>query len=62
MKLTTRDKERLLHVNKTMDDIHESTTLIYENFIDEEYNELRVEIQIAINKLNYLLKCVEEEV
>jgi len=62
MKLTTRDIEKLNHINSVMEDINESTTLIYEHLVDEEFENLRIEIRITINKLHNLLKSVEDEI
>tara|TARA_R110002020_G_scaffold249416_1_gene463352 strand:+ start:895 stop:1083 length:189 start_codon:yes stop_codon:yes gene_type:complete len=62
MKLTTRDIDKLNHINSVMNDIHDSTTLIYEHLVDEEFEPLRTEIKIAINKLNDLLNSVQDEI
>jgi len=62
MKLTTRDIERLNHINYVMNDIYESTTLIYEHMDDEEYSQVREEVRIAINKLTELSNNLEDEV
>jgi hypothetical protein len=45
-----------------MNDIHDSTTLIYEHLVDEEFEPLRIEINITITKLNALLASVQDEI
>ncbi len=62
MKLTTRDIERLNHINYVMNDIHSSTTLIYEHMVDEEFDKLRSELKTTIEKLKTLLNSVEDEI
>jgi N-dimethylarginine dimethylaminohydrolase len=62
MKLTTRDIDKLTHINSVMNDIHDSTTLIYEHLVDEEFEPLRIEINITITKLNALLASVQDEI
>jgi len=62
MKLTTRDIEKLNHINHVMNDIHTSTTLIYEHMVDEEFEKLQTELLATIDKLKSLLKSVEDEI
>ena len=62
MKLTTRDKQRLQHVNDIMNDIHESVNMVYESLVDEEYETLRKDLKKTIAILSNLLEAVEDEI
>lgn len=62
MKLTTRDKERLQHINNIMNDIHDSTNEVYECLVDEEFENLRTELKKTIAILSNLLEAVEDEI
>jgi len=62
MKLTTRDKQRLEHVNEIMNNIHGSVNEIYECLVDEEYEKLRSELKQTIAILSNLLEAVQDEI
>lgn len=38
------DRDRLIHINFTMDEIHDSADAIYEGLIDREYTEVKGQI------------------
>jgi len=62
MKLTTRDKERLHHVNGIMKEINESVDEVYEQLVDEEYEALRYTLKKSIAIFKNLLESVDDEV
>jgi len=46
------DKERMVHINNLMENIHNLTNNIYECLVDREFDELKE----SVSKLNNLLK------
>ena len=60
--LSSLEIERLNYINRTMDDIHDSSNQIYEHLVDREYDELKVEINNQIKQLKSLLDSLEDDI
>jgi hypothetical protein len=60
--LSSLEIERLNYINRTMDDIHDSSNQIYEHLVDREYDELKVEINNQIKQLKQLLDSLEDDI
>jgi hypothetical protein len=60
--LSSLEIERLNYINRTMDDIHDSSNEIYERLVDREYDELKVEINNQIKQLKQLLDSLEDDI
>ncbi len=45
-----------------MDEIHDSLSIIYESFIDNEYHKVSKEIRKTISNLNALKESTEDEI
>lgn len=54
--------ERLNYINRTMDEIHDSSNNIYELLVDREYAELKIEINTQIKQLKNLLDSLEDDI
>jgi hypothetical protein len=60
--LSSLEIERLNYINRTMDDIHDSSNQIYEHLVDREYDQLKVEINNQIKQLKQLLDSLEDDI
>jgi len=60
VKLTAYEKERLIYINRTMDELHNKLNAIYENLVDGSTNELALEIVCMIADLQMLLESTKE--
>ena len=56
MKLTAYERERLIYINRTMDELHTRLNAIYENLVDGDTNDLALEIIGMIEELKMLLE------
>lgn len=45
MKHSQADRDRLIHINFTMNEIHDSADAIYEGLIDREYTEVKGQVK-----------------
>lgn len=60
--ISSLELQRLNYINKTMDEIHDSSNQIYEHLVDREYTELKVEINNQIKQLKQLLDSLEDDI
>lgn len=60
MKLTAYEKERLIYINRTMDELHTRLNAIYENLVDGDTDDLALEIIGMIEELKMLLESTNE--
>ena len=56
------DNERINHINHLMDEINDSTTEIYEQLVDREFDLLKVTVSKLISKLKDIQNSVEDEI
>tara|TARA_R100000935_G_scaffold5926_1_gene13271 strand:- start:1237 stop:1425 length:189 start_codon:yes stop_codon:yes gene_type:complete len=56
------EKDKLKFINYTMNEIHDSLKVIYESFVDGEYQEVKSESSRIIKTLNSLKESVEDEI
>jgi hypothetical protein len=61
MQLTKKDIHRLKHINQIMDSLHAKNNSIYEHWVDEEFEIMKIEIKQTISELKKLLNGVKEE-
>jgi hypothetical protein len=62
MKLTHRQRSKIFKVNSTMEEIHNRTNTIYEQWMEDEYPEMKETIQKQILALKNILNGIEEEI
>ena len=55
------ETKRVQNINYLMDEIHDSSNQIYEHLIDEEYEEVKIEINALIKTLKSVLESVQDE-
>lgn len=55
------ETKRVQNINYLMDEIHDSSNQIYEHLIDEEYEEVKIEINAMIKTLKSVLESVQDE-
>lgn len=60
MKLTAYEKERLIYINRTMDELHTRLNAIYENLVDGDTDDLALEIIGMMEELKMLLESTNE--
>lgn len=60
MKLTAYERERLIYINRTMDELHTRLNAIYENLVDGDTDDLALEIIGMIEELKMLLESTNE--
>ena len=60
MKLTAYEKERLIYINRTMNELHTRLNAIYENLVDGDTDDLALEIIGMIEELKMLLDSTNE--
>jgi hypothetical protein len=58
MSIPKADNDRLIHINFTMNEIHDSADAIYEHLIDREY----AQVLYYIDNLQLVLKTLEETI
>ena len=58
MSISKADNDRLIHINFTMNEIHDSADSIYEHLIDREY----AQVLYYIDNLQLVLKTLEETI
>jgi hypothetical protein len=58
MSIPSADKDRLIHINFTMNEIHDSADSIYEHLIDREYSD----VLNIIRELKDVLSSLEETI
>ncbi len=56
------DKERIAHINFLMDNIHGSTSQIYEALVDRDFTTLKVEIKQLMSSLKDILESTEDDI
>ncbi len=56
------DRERITHINYLMDNIHDSTTQIYESLIDRDFENLKEHINILQTILKDISISVEDDI
>lgn len=61
MKLSVLEQKRISNVNHIMSELNESVANIYENLIDQEYQELNTEITQLIAKLKHMKDNLQDE-
>ena len=54
MNINTADRERLVHINFVMNQIHEHSNAIYEHLVDKEYDEFASEVSMLSEVLRTL--------
>jgi len=55
------ENKRVQNINFLMDDIHDSSSTIYESLIDKDFVSLKIEIHALIKKLKLILESVQDE-
>ena len=60
MKLTAYERERLIYINRTMNELHNKLNTIYENLVDGDSSGLALEIVCMIAELQMLLESTKE--
>ena len=61
MKLSVLEQKRISNVNHIMNELNESVANIYENLIDQEYQELNTDITQLITKLKHMKDNLQDE-
>tara|TARA_R100001510_G_scaffold57612_1_gene66437 strand:+ start:2202 stop:2390 length:189 start_codon:yes stop_codon:yes gene_type:complete len=61
MKLSVLEQKRISNVNHIMNELNESVANIYENLIDQEYQELNTDITQLITKLRHMKDNLQDE-
>jgi hypothetical protein len=56
------EKDKIKFINYTMDEIHDSLSIIYESFIDNEYPKVTTEVKKTISILNALKESIQDEI
>ncbi len=56
------DRERITHINYLMDNIHDSTTQIYESLIDRDFENLKEHINILQTILKDISISLEDDI
>jgi len=56
------DKERITHINYLMDNIHDSTTEIYEALMDRDFEVLKSQIKLLQSILKDISISVEDDI
>ena len=62
MRITGLEHERIVFINKLMDELDDSNTIIYESLCDREHKETQAEIKLLISRLKSLHDSLEDEV
>ena len=61
MKLSVLERKRISNVNHIMNELNESVANIYENLIDQEYQELNTDITQLITKRRHMKDNLQDE-
>jgi flagellar motor switch protein FliG len=56
------ESKRVQNINFIMNDIHNSSNQIYEHLIDEEFPELKQEVNKLIKNLKLVLESVQNDI
>ena len=56
------EKERITHINHLMENIHDSTSQIYESLVDREFSVLKIECDKLISILKDISSSVEDDI
>ncbi len=56
------DKERIAHINYLMDNIHDSTTEIYEALMDRDFEVLKSQIKLLQSILKDISISIEDDI
>tara|TARA_R100000935_G_scaffold36522_1_gene57534 strand:- start:24006 stop:24191 length:186 start_codon:yes stop_codon:yes gene_type:complete len=56
------EKERIKHINFTMNEIHDSNNTIYEMLMDRDNISLKTEVVANIKRLRSILENIEDEI
>ena len=59
MKHSQAARDRLIHINFTMDEIHDSADAIYEGLIDREYSEVRGQVTHLMSILETIRDSID---
>jgi hypothetical protein len=59
MKHSQADRDRLIHINFTRDEIHDSADAIYEGLIDREYSEVRGQVTHLMSILETIRDSID---
>ncbi len=59
MTINNADRERLVHINFVMNQIHEHSNAIYEHLVDKEYDDVISEISSLTEVLSSLSKSID---
>ena len=59
--LPHRERIRISKINKMMETLHNTNNDIYENWVDEDWEEMKAKLKQQINTLKQLLNGVQEE-
>jgi len=59
MNINTADRERLVHINFVMNQIHEHSNAIYEHLVDKEYDEVASEVSMLTEVLRTLSDSID---
>lgn len=58
MSINNADRDRLIHINFVMNQIHEHSNAIYEHLVDKEYEQVSLEIHMLKEILNTLSQSI----
>ena len=58
MSINNADRDRLIHINFVMNQIHEHSNAIYEHLVDKEYEQVSFEIHMLKEILNTLSQSI----
>ena len=61
MSIKGADRERLIHINFIMNQLHDHTNSIYEHLVDKEYKEVREEVSSLTAILNNLTASINSD-
>ena len=59
MKHSQADRDRLIHINFTMNEIHDSADAIYEGLIDREYTEVKGQVTHLMSILETIRDSID---
>jgi hypothetical protein len=62
MSISAVERERLLHINIMMKELHERNNQIYEHLVDREYEDLKSVIVEQIDSLKVILDSLEDDI
>jgi hypothetical protein len=62
MSISAVERERLLHINIMMKELHERNNQIYEHLVDREYEDLKSVIVEQMDSLKVILDSLEDDI